>query len=154
MSTITIGLGRIGDAPLIAAMSRELIEHGLPHAWTARRVGALIRHRESLVATARAGTDLVGFSLTQFGDTKAHLALLAVAPSHRRAGLGRRLVRWTEESAVIAGVFRIDLEVRAINPAALQFYASLGYVEHERIANYYSGIEDAIRLSHDLRIRE
>lgn len=152
MSTITLGLGRIGDAPLIAAMSRDLIEHGLPHAWTARRIGALIRHRESLVVTARSGPELVGFALTQFGDTSAHLALLAVSTSHRRHGIGRRLVRWTEEAAVVAGVFQITLEVRVTNHGARGFYANLGYVEHERIANYYSGIEDAIRLGHDLRV--
>ena len=152
MSTITIGLGRLADAPVIAAMSRGLIEDGLPHAWTARRVGALIRHRESLVATARSGSDLVGFALTQFGDTSAHLALLAVGPAHRRAGLGRRLIRWTEEAAIVAGVFEITLEVRARNTGARRFYQSLGYVEREQIEGYYSGIEDAVRLIRRLEV--
>jgi len=154
MSTITLGLGRISDAPQIAAMSRELIEHGLPHAWTARRVGGLIRHRECLVVTARSGPELVGFALTQFGDTTAHLALLGVAVSHRRAGIGRKLVRWTEESAIVAGIFQIKLEVRVMNHEARRFYQALGYAEREQIPNYYSGIEDAIRLSHDLRVVE
>jgi ribosomal protein S18 acetylase RimI-like enzyme len=152
VSTITLGLGRVGDAPTIATMSRELIEHGLPHAWTARRVAALIRHRESLVVTARSGRELVGFALTQFGDTTAHLALLAVAAPHRRAGLGRRLLEWTEQTAVDAGVFQITLEVRVRNQIARRFYQRLGYLERERLVDYYSGIEDALRLSHDLRV--
>jgi ribosomal-protein-alanine N-acetyltransferase len=152
VSTITLGLGRVGDAPLIATMSRQLIEHGLPHTWTARRVGSLIRHRECLAVTARSGSELVGFALTQFADSTAHLVLLAVSPPQRREGLGRRLVRWMEDSAIVAGIFRIDLEVRARNEAARSFYGSLGYIELGRVAKYYSGIEDAIQLSHDLRV--
>jgi len=152
MSTITLGLGRVGDAPAIAAMSRSLIEHGLPHAWTARRVAALIRHRESLLVTARSDREIVGFALTQFGDSAAHLALLAVAAPHRRAGLGRRLVEWTEQTAVVAGIFEIRLEVRVRNHAARRFYQRLGYIEGERLVGYYSGIEDALRFSHDLRV--
>ena len=152
MSTITLGLGRVGDAPAIAAMSRQLIEHGLPHAWTARRVAALICHRESLIVTARSDREIVGFALTQFGDSSAHLALLAIAPLQRRAGLGRRLVEWTERTAVVAGIFEITLEVRLRNQGARRFYGRLGYVERARLVDYYSGIEDAVRLSHDLRV--
>jgi [ribosomal protein S18]-alanine N-acetyltransferase len=152
MATITLGLARMGDAPRIAEMSRTLIEAGLPRAWTTARVAGLIRNRESLVVTARRGGDLVGFAMTQFGERSAHLALLAVTPGHRRAGLGRRLIEWTEESAVVAGVFRIDLEVRSSNLVAQRFYATLGYRVVGQFEGYYSGIEDAVRLSHDLTV--
>lgn len=154
MTTITLGLARVGDAPQIAEMSRALIETGLPRAWTAPRVAGLIRNRESLVVAARSGGRLAGFAMTQFGERSAHLALLAVAVSHRRAGLGRRLVEWTEETAVVAGIFRIDLEVRATNLGAQRFYAALGYRVARRVAGYYSGIEDALRLTRDLTVAD
>jgi ribosomal protein S18 acetylase RimI-like enzyme len=56
-----------------------------------------------------------------------------------------------EESAVVAGLFQVRLEVRQINRNARRFYTSLGYTESGRVTNYYSGREDAIRLSRDLR---
>jgi GNAT superfamily N-acetyltransferase len=59
-----------------------------------------------------------GFAIMEFLEEEAHLNLLAVDPSYRRAGLGRRLVRWLEESCTVAGSFVVYLEVRASNPGA------------------------------------
>jgi len=154
VDTITIGLARVGDAPGIAAMSRVLVESGLPWSWTPRRVAAHVRDRENLAVTARSGRSLVGFGLAQFGDATVHLSLLAVATAYQRNGLGRRLVHWIEESAVVAGLFVVKLEVRAGNQQARRFYASLGYRQSGTVPGYYSGIEDAIRFSRNLSVAE
>lgn len=159
MTAITLSLARLGDAPRIAAMSRALVESGLPWSWTPRRVAAHMRRREHLavIATAAAAVgersrgELAGFVLAQFGDDTAHLALLAVAPAYRRHGVGRQLLTWVEESAVVAGVFLMHLEVRIGNHAGRRFYRALGYKEHGTMPGYYSGVEDAVRLSRDLR---
>jgi ribosomal-protein-alanine N-acetyltransferase len=151
MSTITLGPARMGDAPAIAHLSRDLIETDLPWSWTPRRVAGLMRQRESAAIIARDGNRLAGFILAQYGDESAHIALLGVAGEYRRQGLGRRLVQWVEDTAKVAGLFLIRLEVRAVKRDARYFYASLGYRETDRVDNYYSGIEDAIKLSRDLR---
>jgi ribosomal-protein-alanine N-acetyltransferase len=151
MSTITIGPARMGEAPAIAQLSRDLIENDLPWSWTPRRVAGLMRQRESLAVIARDQNRLAGFILAQFGDESVHIALLGVAAEYRRQGLGRKLIQWVEETASVAGLFLIRLEVRAIKRDARQFYASLGYRETGRVTGYYSGIEDAIKLSRDLR---
>lgn len=132
-------------------MSRSLIEAGLPWSWTPQRVAAHMRQRENLTVTARWGGELVGFALAQFGTDTVRLALLGVADLHRRKGVGRQLVHWVEESAVVAGLFTIRLEVRAGKHAARRFYAALGYRETGSVTSYYSGVEDAIQLSRDLR---
>lgn len=155
MSTITIGPARMGEAPAIAQLSRDLIETDLPWSWTPRRVAGLMRQRESLTVIARdpnqhAGNPMAGFILAQFGDESVHIALLGVAAEYRRRGLGRRLIQWVEETATVAGLFLIRLEVRAVKREARHFYASLGYRETGRVTGYYSGIEDAIKLSRDL----
>jgi ribosomal protein S18 acetylase RimI-like enzyme len=155
MSTITIGPARMGEAPAIAQLSRDLIETDLPWSWTPRRVAGLMRQRESLAVIARDSTHpnpnhMAGFILAQFGDESVHIALLGVAAEYRRQGLGRRLIRWVEETANVAGLFLIRLEVRAVKREARHFYASLGYRETGRVTGYYSGIEDAIKLSRDL----
>ena len=152
MSSILLGPAKIGDAPAIANMSRTLIEPGLPWRWTPRRVAAHMKERENLVVTAKDGRELVGFAMAQFSSEAVHLTLIGVAQSRKRSGVGRRLLAWVEESAIVAGLFRINLEVRAGNHEARRFYAALGYRESGSMPGYYSGIEDAIRLTRDLRV--
>jgi ribosomal-protein-alanine N-acetyltransferase len=152
MDTILIGPAKMGDAPAIANMSRTLIEPGLPWTWTPRRVAAHMKQRHSMVVVARSGSELVGFVMAQFGNDDVHLTLLGVAQTHRNAGVGRRLIEWVEESAVVAGLFMVKLEVRARNQAARRFYARVGYRESGVMTGYYSGVEDAIKLSRDLRV--
>ena len=152
MNPVTLSLARLGHAPRIAVMSRDLIEAGLPWTWTPKRVAAHIRERENLAVIATAERALVGFVLAQFGTERVHIALLGVVESHRRQGVGRQLVRWGEESAVVAGLFLMRLEVRATNKPARRFYSSLGYAESGVMPLYYSGVEDAIQFSRDLRL--
>lgn len=152
MSEVALRLARLGDAPRIANLSRTLIEAGLPWSWTPRRVANHMRSREHLTVIATDGGELAGFVLAQFGTRAVHVALLGVAPEYQHQGLGRQLLAWVEESATVAGLFVMQLEVRAGNQQARRFYAKLGYRETTRTAGYYSGVEDAVRLERDLAI--
>lgn len=149
---MNLELAKCSDAVRIADLSRRLIEHGLPWTWTAPRVARHIRHSESVVLAARAEGCLTGFAIMAFGEHSAHLNLLAVDPGHQGRGIGQALVRWLEESAVVAGTFIIRLEIRAGNDSARRFYRRLGYAEMGRAHLYYSGIEDAVRMTRDLRV--
>jgi ribosomal-protein-alanine N-acetyltransferase len=149
----TLALARPLDAVAIALMSRRLVEAGLPSwAWTARRVARHIHDQESVVLAAHRGDELAGFAIMGFGEEAAHLNLLAVEPRFRRCGLGRRLVRWLEESAIVAGTFEVSLEVRASKMNARRFYRALGYSEADVLPGYYDRIEDAVRMTRDLRV--
>ena len=159
----TLRLARSDDAREIAAMSRDLIEAGLPWSWTPARVMHFIGGRDSSVVVARrdrlgdAGGGrrddarrIAAFAIMHFGDEVAHLNLLAVAPEHRRQGLGRQLMDWLTATAMEAGVFRIDLELRQGNGAARAFYQSLGFDSLGVISGYYQGREAALRMSRRL----
>jgi ribosomal-protein-alanine N-acetyltransferase len=145
-------LARIEEAAALAQMSRELIETGLAHSWTAARIARHIQHPESVVLAAQVARAPVGFAVMQFADDSAHLNLLAVAAAQRRRGIARALVNWLEESARTAGTFVIALELRATSAAAYAFYSALGYRETGRAPGYYQGVEEAIRMARDLRI--
>src|SRR5690606_40912481 len=105
MSMITLTPARMGDAPAIAHLSRDLVEADLPWSWTPRRVAGLMRQRESAAVIARDDNRLAGFILAQYGDESVHIALLGVANEYRRQGVGRQLVQWVEETAKVAGLF-------------------------------------------------
>jgi len=144
---ILIGLARPADAREIAEMSRDLIEQGLSWAWAPARVQHFIGGSESSVIVARRDRRIAAFAIMHFGDEVAHLNLLAVAPPHRRQGLGRQLMDWLMATAMEAGVFRINLELRTQNEDARAFYEALGFHHSGVVQGYYQGREAALRMS-------
>ena len=149
-SDLSLRLARRADAPAIANMSRVLIEYGLQWRWTAKRVEASIRADNVNVLVARSHDRIVGFAIMRYGDDDAHLDLLAVTPAYRRLGIGRQLLEWLEKCAVVAGIFRIALEVRATNHEAQLFYQRMGYRPLTQLPGYYQGTEAALRMGRDL----
>jgi len=150
---LNLELAAAADAMPIARMSRQLIEAGLPWSWTPQRVARSLRERDTLVLTARDGACLAGFSIMQFGDERAHLSLLAVRPDYQRQGVGARMLHWLTESALVAGIASIHLELRENNRDARRFYLEQEFAETARIARYYSGVETAVRMLRDIRVR-
>jgi [ribosomal protein S18]-alanine N-acetyltransferase len=159
---ITIRPAEPRDAQAIAQMSRDFIESGLGWKYDAARVLRAMRDRETMAVVACEGTKssaakgaVAGFAIMEFGDERAHLVLLAVRPSHRRLGIGQRLLDWLLESARVAGMASIHLELRAANDAARRFYRAMGFYETVLVPGYYrSGEgrkEGALRMLRVLR---
>jgi len=147
-----IGLAVPDDAPQIAAMSRGLIEQGLPWRWRPERVAQAIMAKGTNVAVVREQGELIAFGIMEYHDDDAHLVLFAVRRDRQRQGLGSALLRWLEAVARIAGSQRIRLESLRSNEAARIFYNEHGY--HERVirSRMYSGVADGILLEKYLRV--
>jgi ribosomal-protein-alanine N-acetyltransferase len=148
---VVLQLARAADARTIAEMSRTLIETGLRWTWTPQRVLREIRDRNANVLVARVRDGVAGFAIMRYGETHAHLNLLAVETRFRRQGIGRRMMQWLEQTALVAGIADIGLEVRARNVVARRFYAALGYGETRHLPNYYGGVEAAVAMRRRLR---
>lgn len=136
----------------MALMARRYVEHGLPWSWTPTRIRKHIYAPDSLVIAATRAQRMLGFGVMIFFDRRAHLSLLCVEPRYRSQGVGRSLMEWFELTAVTAGIFKVNLELRAGNIRALQFYRRLGYSASKRVPGYYQRLEDAIRMRRDLRV--
>jgi [ribosomal protein S18]-alanine N-acetyltransferase len=147
-----VRLATAADVLAIADMSREYIEHGLGWSWTPTRIAAAIHDQSTNVAVIHQSDGVLGFGIMHYGDRSAHLALLAVHPAQRRRGIAARLVAWLEKSADTAGIERIRVEARSDNPGAIAFYQKHGYMQIDRIARYYRGVLDAVRLEKTLRL--
>ena len=159
---ITIRLAEPRDAQAIAMMSRDFIESGLGWKYDAPRVMRAIRDRETVALVAcdtrsapGARPAINGFAIMEFGDERAHLVLLAVRPSHRRLGIGQRLLDWLLESARVAGMASVHLELRSNNDAARRFYRAMGFYETVLVPGYYrcgeGRKEGALRMLRVLR---
>ena len=146
-----LGLAKASDAAHLAVLARDLIEAGLGWAYRPDRIAALIRDREIVTIVARGARKPSGFAIMRFGDERAHLILLAVEPAHQRRGVGRTLLEWLVESALVAGMSSIHVELRASNAPAYAFYRALGFVETIRVPGYYQGRETALRMLRMLR---
>ena len=68
-----------------------------------------------------------------------HVISLAVAPAHRRKGIGTRLMKACESRCASD---RVSVEVRKGNVRARKFYEKLGFQLKSEIHLYY-GTEDA-----------
>ena len=142
------------DAQCIAVMSRCLIEVGLRGwSWDPVRVKRAIRHRDTCVAVAEIERQVTGFAIAEFGDTRMHLSLLAVAAARQRSGVGRALVAWLEQSALTAGISEIQLELRANNASAKFFYQALGFEFVRAVPGYYRGEETAFKMRKAIGVR-
>jgi ribosomal-protein-alanine N-acetyltransferase len=144
-------LARGSDIQPIAVMSRCLIEVGLRGwTWHPTRIARALRSRDTCVLAAEADGRFAGFAITEFGDTRAHLSLFAVQPAFQRRGIGLAMIEWIVESALTAGINRIDVEMRSNNFAARSFYEALGFVVTGQVAGYYQNVETAVRMQRRL----
>ena len=152
--SIQLRLAERTDAVALAEMSRDWIESGLGWTYRPERVRRLITHRETLTVVACNADERVGFASMQFGDERGHLVLMAVTPAFRRRGIGRQLLAWLIESAQVAGMASLHLELRAGNTEALAFYGALGFSPTLRMSGYYQGREHAVRMVRVLRTEQ
>ena len=149
-----VQLAQPEDAGDIAAMSRDLIEPGLPWTWRPSRVLSAIRNPEINVAVVRVNRELAALGIMEYLDSDAYLALLAVRGASQRKGIGTAVLRWLEGSARAAGAERIRLEARRDNVAARSFYNELGYLEVALRPGRYSDGVDGVVLEKWLRARQ
>ena len=77
-----------------------------------------------VVATAMAGYD----------GHRGWLNYVAVAPEHRHLGLGRAIMKEAERLLREAGCPKINLQVRAANEGAIEFYRRLGFALDEVVS--------------------
>ncbi|QYK51256.1 MAG: ribosomal protein S18-alanine N-acetyltransferase [Anaerolineales bacterium] len=97
------------------------------------------------VAEAQPGGQIAAYVVCWLlGGDELHIANIAVAPAHRRHGLGRRLLAHALAAGAALGAESAALEVRASNLAAQQLYAEFGFeVAAVRKGYYQDNHEDA-----------
>ena len=77
---------------------------------------------------------------------RGYIAMLAVDPSCRRLGLGRKLVQRTIETMQELDAEEVMLETEITNVAALRLYESFGFLRDKRLQQYYLNGNDAFKL--------
>ena len=171
ITTSAIRLADLAEADAIATLSRDTIEAGLPWRWQpndiirfirSTRHNVIVAEESALPATParQASQDasldhdsraMSGFAVMGYGDNEAYLALLSVKPEWRRKGIARSMAAWLLKCADVAGVKRVDVELRADNHAAYTLYQTMGFAEISRKPGGYYGTVTQVRMR--LRLR-
>jgi ribosomal protein S18 acetylase RimI-like enzyme len=107
------GIGLFGETPAIV---RDCLARSPGLSFVARRTG-----------------QLAGAVLCTTDGRRGYLHHLAVAPAHRRAGIGRALAARGLAAMQAQGIPKCHLFVLATNAPALEFWSSLEWVERDDI---------------------
>ena len=89
---------------------------------------------------------LSGYGVMSFGADEAHILNICIQRELRDQGAGRMLLQYLLNSARIAGMQDVFLEVRPSNAGAIRLYEAVGFVRIGVRKGYYQaspGREDA-----------
>ena len=150
--TYRLSQALLEDLPALVELESELFGHD---AWSPETMVAEVSHPQSYYLVARQdGTDILcgyaGLRAALSGGELGDIQTLAVVPDHRRAGLGRLLLRAVLDEAGRRGVGEVLLEVRADNQAARALYEGEGFVAIDVRKGYYQpdGVDAIVMAKH------
>ena len=123
------------------------IEAGSPRAWNREAFRQELAQDPRTLFALRSSGEAVAFVVVRFQIPDMDVVNLAVHPSRRGQGLGKRLVFFLLDHAKGVGVQRLFLEVREGNQEARRLYRSVGFKETQRRTGFYlNPTEDAILM--------
>src|SRR3954468_3971626 len=85
---------------------------------------------------ARRETNLIGCVMSGHDGRRVYLQHLAVDPSYRKVGVGRRLVENCLAALKKVDIEKVHLDVLIENQAAQQFWQHLGWVQRVDLQRY------------------
>ncbi|MFC4259343.1 ribosomal protein S18-alanine N-acetyltransferase [Marinobacter lacisalsi] len=124
----------------------EIERLGYSHPWSEGVFRDSFRSEYTVLGVEQCG-QMAGYGVLAALYDEAHLLNLCLRPASRGRGLARQLLRALLRAAVMQGMHRVVLEVRASNHVARKLYESEGFaVVGERPGYYPDGAtrEDAL----------
>jgi ribosomal protein S18 acetylase RimI-like enzyme len=118
----------------VDALWREAFPDDPPRNRAAVAIPAKLVVQPDLLLVATEDGAVVGTVMAGYDGHRGWLYAVAVRQSHRRGGIGRKLIAEAEARLAKIGCTKINLQVRATNDAVVGFYRGLGYAVEERIS--------------------
>ena len=156
-ATLKLRRPRITDIPRLVEIERAAFAAGYyrEHRLTAADFEMLLRRDKTffLVAESRRLVvgDLVGDLSLSKAKRLARLDSIAVDPEWGARRIGSRLARRFLAHAHRLGYRGVTLEVAVPNRGAQRFFSGLGFRRPRRLAKYYNGRVDGLRMTYKFR---
>ena len=141
-----VGIVEIGreDLPILEKLDQL---SGLPQ-WSLQDYQGFWGERHALILVAGRVACPVGFVCGRSVASEAEILKLVVIETHRRRGVGRRLVQQFLLRVGKSGCQSVYLDVRETNAAAIHLYDSCGFRVVTRREGYYRDPpEDALLMA-------
>ena len=115
--------------------------------WTETGFFTFLIRNDTLFLVAEEDEKILGYCGIVMAIDEGDITNVAVTPSMRNQGIGKKLLEKLFEETKSRGVNKIFLEVRESNESAIHVYEKVGFVVNGRRKNYYeSPREDAILM--------
>eukprot|EP00873_Tetraselmis_striata_P009417 jgi/Tetstr1/429681/TSEL_019577.t1 len=133
------------DRGACAAIERRAF--GKADSWAGGLFELELRKRTvRLLYLADGGGQVLGYVAFSISSLSVQVGKLAVRDTHRRQGLGRRLLLAALQEAIATKRSVASLHVDTGNTAALGLYRSLGFEQDGRVEDYYGQGRHAFRM--------
>ncbi len=146
---MTIRKYKLSDLPRVLQIERASfgaegysISTFLAHAFRDRNGFLVIEDDDGQVV----GYVLIRLGLPWLGPRRGGITSIAVAPAHRRQGLGRALMVAALTYLQEQRAEQADLEVSVTNRAAQSLYESLGFKRAKVLPDYYGLHRDGLQM--------
>jgi ribosomal protein S18 acetylase RimI-like enzyme len=116
----------------VVALWEEVFGYEAAHNKPGMAIDKKLAVNDQLFFVALADNAVVGTVMAGYDGHRGWIYSVAVAPSHRRQGLGSRLVSHAERALVGMGCVKINLQILEGNENVVAFYAGLGYAVEKR----------------------
>jgi len=129
----------------------EIERTSFEHAWTEEDFLCCLRQRNCIGMVAEHDHEIVGFMIYELHKSKLRILNFAVAPSSRRQGVAKQMVRRLIDKLSQQRRKEIALEVRETNLAAQKFFHSQEFRAVSVLRSHYDDTdEDAYVMQYQL----
>ena len=129
---------RVEDIPAVLALWRDA-DAEPSHTDDVESLERLIAHDPGSLMVAEVDGRIVGTVIAGWDGWRGSIYRLVVAPSHRRAGLGRRLVGAAERRLSAAGATRLQAIVVETDGQATGFWRASGWEQQAERLRFVKG---------------
>jgi len=129
---------RASDAAAVLSLW-QAAEAEPTHTDDVRSLRQLMAHDSGALIVAESPDGLVGSVIAGWDGWRGSIYRLAVAPTHRRCGLGRRLVREAEDRLRSLGAVRLQAIGVASDAPAASFWRASGWNEQAGRLRFVKG---------------
>lgn len=148
-SSISLRPYRPSDFETLYQIDQGCFRPGIAYGRFELKVYLALKGSHCLVAEAR--RHIAAFIVTSLTHETCHIITIDVLESHRRLGIGSRLLRAAEAGAASRGARRMVLETATDNKAAIAFWGKHGYRELGILRDYYGTGLNAFEMEKRLK---
>jgi ribosomal protein S18 acetylase RimI-like enzyme len=120
--------------PQVVALWEKVFGYEAPHNKPGLAIDKKLAMDDQLFLVALIDHAVVGTIMAGYDGHRGWIYSVAVAPSHRRQGIGSRLVARAECALTRKGCVKINLQILEGNESVAAFYSKLGYAVEKRIS--------------------